>query len=156
MANSTLTSNFNYLTPTGFRLTIDTSKYANIEYFLTGFSIPDVNLGDVPVTYRGVTGYVPGDKIEYGIMSCRFIIDEDMKNYIEVFNWMQSNIASTNVVTSDMILTILTSHNNPNKQFKFINAFPTSLSGVEFSTQNTDIEYVQANVSFRYDRFTIL
>ena len=154
--DTTLTSNFNLLSPTGFRLLLDKTKYANLEYFLTTFTIPDLTIGEVPTSYRGNVGYVPGDRAEYGAMSCRFMIDEDMKNYIEIYNWVQSNVGGSGVTTSDMILTVLTSHNNINKQIQFINAFPTSLSGVEFSTQAQDVEYLQADVSFRYDRFAIL
>ena len=55
-----------------------------------------------------------------------------------------------------MILSVMSSHNNVNKQFQFKDAFPTSLSGVEFTTQGSDIEYLQADVSFRYNEFSII
>ena len=156
MASSTLTSNFNGLSPTGFKLVIDKTKYANVEYFITSFSIPELNLGEVPVSYRGSIGFVPGDRAEYGALSLRFLIDEDMKNYLEIYDWIQNNITKKTITKSDMILSVLSSHNNVNKQFQFLDAFPTSLSGVEFSTQSTEVEYVQADVTFRYDRFKIL
>jgi hypothetical protein len=84
------------------------------------------------------------------------MIDESMKNYSEIYNWIQNNVTKKSITVSDMILTVLTSHNNINKQFQFLNAFPTTLSGVEFSTQTQDVEYLQADVTFRYDRFAIL
>ena len=156
MADSTLTDNFNLLSPTGFKLGIDFTKYANVEYFLTSFTIPDLSLGEVATSYRGNIGYIPGERVEYGTMSCRFMIDESMKNYSEIYNWIQNNVTKKSITVSDMILTVLTSHNNLNKQFQFLNAFPTTLSGVEFSTQTQDVEYLQADVTFRYDRFAIL
>jgi hypothetical protein len=55
-----------------------------------------------------------------------------------------------------MILSVMTSHNNVNKQFQFKDAFPTSLSGVEFSSQSTDVTYLQADVTFRYNEFVII
>jgi len=156
MANSTLTTNFNGLSPTGFKLVIDKTKYANVEYFVTTFSIPELNLGEVAVSYRGSIGYVPGDRPEYGALTLRFLIDEDMKNYLEIHDWIQDNVTKKTITKNDMILSVLTSANNVNKQFQFISAFPTSISGVEFSTQTTDVEYTQADVTFRYDRFAIL
>lgn len=156
MASSTLTSNFNGLSPTGFKLSIDRTKYANVEYFVTSFSIPDISIGEIQLPYRGQIGYIPGERVEYGALSIRFMIDEDMKNYIEIYNWIQDNVAKKSITTSDMILSVLTSHNNVSKQFQFINAFPTSSSGIEFGTQNTEVEYLQADISFRYDRFKIL
>jgi hypothetical protein len=50
----------------------------------------------------------------------------------------------------------MTSHNNINKQFQFKDAFPVSLSGVDFNAQATDVEYLQADVSFRYNEFVII
>ena len=55
-----------------------------------------------------------------------------------------------------MILSVMSSHNTVNKQFQFKNAFPTSLSGVDFNVQSNDVEYAQADVAFRYDEFLII
>ena len=71
-------------------------------------------------------------------------------------NNIQSNANETTPATHDVILSILTSHNNLNKQVKFVNAIPTSLGGVEFSTQLDAIDYLQATITFRYDRFEII
>jgi hypothetical protein len=57
---------------------------------------------------------------------------------------------------ADMILSVMSSHNTVNKQFQFKNAFPTSLSGVDFNVQSNDVEYAQADVAFRYDEFLII
>ena len=84
------------------------------------------------------------------------MVDEDMKNYIEVFNWIQSNANENISAKHDIILSILSSHNNVNKQIRFVNALPVSLGGVDFTTQTTSIEYLQSTVSFRYDYFEII
>ena len=77
-----------------------------------------------------------------------------MKNYTEIFNWLKSNTET--LERHDMILSVMSSHNNVNKQFQFKDAFPTSLSGVEFNVQSTDVEYLQADVTFRYNEFAII
>ena len=74
---------------------------------------------------------------------------------IEMFNWMKAN-RDSNFERHDMILSIMTNKNILNKQFQFKDAFPTSLSGVEFNSQATDIEYLQADVTFRYNEFVII
>ena len=56
----------------------------------------------------------------------------------------------------DARLMILTSHNNPQKEIKFNDLFPISLSSIEFNAQSTDIEYVQAQVTFKYSYFEII
>ena len=151
-----LTDNFNMLSPTGFRVSIESPKFSNLEYFITTVGLPAIGLPEAEAGFKNYQGFLPGDKITYEPLDLTFMLDEDMKNYMEVFNWIQSNANETTPATHDLILSILTSHNNLNKEIKFVNAIPTSLGGVEFSTQLDTIDYLQADVSFRYDRFEII
>lgn len=142
------------LSPTGFKLTINREKFANTEFFITSFGIPSISSGEVQTNFRNSIGYMPGDVRTFDTLNLRFAIDEDMKNYTEMFNWLKSN--TEKLERHDMILSIMSSHNNVNKQFQFKDAFPTSLSGVEFNVQSTDVEYLQADVTFRYNEFVII
>ena len=151
-----LTDNFNMLSPTGFRVTIESPKFSNLEYFITTFSLPTVSLGETEAAYRNYQGFVAGDKVTYDAVDLTFMVDEDMNNYVEVFNWIQSNANENISAKHDIILSILSSHNNVNKQIRFVNALPVSLGGVDFTTQTTSIEYLQSTVSFRYDYFEII
>ena len=150
-----LTTNINYLTPIGFKLTINLEKYGNTEYFLTNFSLPEISTGEIAVPFRNAISYQPGETRQFGTLGLRFIIDEDMNNYTEMFNWLKAN-TTQKLEKADMILSVMSAHNVVNKQFQFKNAFPISLSGVEFNTQSTDVEYIQSDVSFRYDEFVII
>lgn len=154
MSNSTLTSNKNLLSPLGFRLTIDATKYANVEFFLTQVSIPDVSLGEIQVDYRNTRGYLAGDKIDFSPLVGTFKIDEDMENYKEVFNWIKGNKDGS--VKNDIILHITNSNNNINNQIRFTDAFPTNLSNVQFDIQGGSVEYLNADVTFRYDLMEFL
>jgi hypothetical protein len=151
-----LTDNFNMLSPTGFRVTIESHKFSNLEYFISTCSLPTVSLGETEAGFKNYQGFVAGDKVTYDAIDLTFMVDEDMKNYIEVFNWIQSNANENISAKHDIILSILSSHNNVNKQIRFVNALPVSLGGVDFTTQTTSIEYLQSTVSFRYDYFEII
>tara|TARA_B110000483_G_scaffold87137_1_gene107583 strand:- start:31 stop:498 length:468 start_codon:yes stop_codon:yes gene_type:complete len=151
-----LTDNFNMLSPTGFRVTIESPKFSNLEYFISNVSLPTITLSEAEASFRNYQGFVPGDKVSYEPLDMSFVIDEDMKNYTEVFNWIKSNADENVPAKHDLILSILTSHNNVNKQIKFVNAMPTSLGGVEFNTQVDTIDYLQSAISFRYDYFEII
>ena len=151
-----LTDNFNMLAPTGFRITIDSSKFSNLEYFISAVSLPTVSLSEAEASFRNYQGFVPGDQVSYEPLDMTFVLDEDMKNYTEVFDWIQSNAKENVPAKHDIILSVLTSHNNVNKQIRFVNAMPTSLGGVEFNTQLDTVDYLQSTVSFRYDRFEII
>lgn len=154
MSGSNLTSNINMLSPTGFKLTINREKFANTEFFITSFGIPSITINEVQSGFRGSIAFTPGEVITFDSLTLRFAIDEDMYNYTEIFNWIQAN--AQGLERHDMILSVMSSHNNVNKQFQFKEAFPTSLSGVEFNAQSTDVTYLQADVTFRYNEFAII
>tara|TARA_Y100000768_G_scaffold320878_1_gene256761 strand:- start:78 stop:704 length:627 start_codon:yes stop_codon:yes gene_type:complete len=57
------------------------------------------------------------------------------------------NIGAT---LSDATLSILSAKNNVIKEVRFTDIFPTGLSGVGFSTQATDVQYLTSTVNFKY------
>ena len=57
---------------------------------------------------------------------------------------------STGGLFSDATLNILTSKNNPVTEVRFRDVFPISLSGLQYSQQNNDTDYLQATVTFDY------
>ena len=59
-------------------------------------------------------------------------------------------------MTSDAVLTILTNKNNPVVECRFANVFPTSLSGLTYSQNQTDVEYLTAAVTFKYTIYEIV
>ena len=54
------------------------------------------------------------------------------------------------------MLTILTNKNNPVVECRFRDVFPTSLSGLTYSQNQTDVEYLTATVSFKYEIYEIV
>ena len=152
---SNLTDNYNFLSPTGFKFVINRNNLSNTEYFSTSVTLPSLNLGQINVPKNQYKGYLSGD-ITFDDFSIRIAIDEDMKVYKELYDWMLQNRDANSPVVYDATLIILTNHNLPNNKIQFTNLFPLSVSGLEFSTQATDVEYLQTDVSFRYDEFKIL
>ena len=56
-------------------------------------------------------------------------------------------------ILSDATLTILTSKNNPVTEVRFFDVYPTALSGLNYSQQATDVDYLQATVTFKYRQY---
>ena len=56
---------------------------------------------------------------------------------------------------SDAVMTILTNKNNPVVECRFADVFPTSLSGLTYSQNQTDVDYLTADVSFKYQIYEI-
>tara|TARA_B100000795_G_scaffold3865_1_gene2648 strand:+ start:92 stop:679 length:588 start_codon:yes stop_codon:yes gene_type:complete len=59
-------------------------------------------------------------------------------------------------MTSDATMTILTNKNNPVVECRFRDVFPTSLSGLSYSQNQTDVEYLTASVDFKYTIYEIV
>lgn len=57
---------------------------------------------------------------------------------------------------SDLTLTILSNKNNPIVEVRFEDAYPVALSALDFSQQNTDVEYMIASVDFSYKIYEIV
>ena len=57
---------------------------------------------------------------------------------------------------SDAVMTILTNKNNPVVECRFADVFPTSLSGLTYSQNQTDVEYLTAAVTFKYTIYEIV
>ena len=152
---STLTANKNFLSPVGFTFKIDQTNFANLEYFCTQVTFPGISLAEVQVPYRGVNLAQTGDRMVFDDLAIRFNITENMENYLELFNWMHNIINKKDAedYKYDASLLIMSSHNNMVKTVKFQEIFPTALSTVEFNSQSLDVEYLQADVSFRYTLF---
>ena len=152
-----LTTNKNFLSPVGFTFKLDASNFANTEYFCTQVTMPGLSLAEATVPYRGLNLSMTGDRLTFEDLAIRFNVTENMENYIEIFNWMHNIINDKNGESYkfDATLSILTSHNNVSKEIVFRDCFPTNLSALEFSTQQTDVEYLQADASFKYTYYEI-
>ena len=57
---------------------------------------------------------------------------------------------------SDATLTILSNKNNPLVEVRFSDCFPVALSGLDYTQQVADVEYLTATVDFRYKLYEIV
>jgi hypothetical protein len=166
--------NRNFLSPVGFKFTL--AKEPKVPFFCNSARIPEISLSLVqqPTYLKDLD--VPGGKLQYGDLSLRFLVDEDMVNYMVIHTWLTGLgfpestqqyadlISNQNDVTqpgdpkrafSDGSLYILDSNFNTNAIVKFKDLFPVSLTSLEFDATQTDIQYFTADVSFKYTVYNI-
>lgn len=75
-----------YLSPNGFRFMIQ--SLPRVTYFCQSANIPSINLGFAVQPTPLVNIPRPGEKIDFGDLTIKFLIQEDMANYIELYNWI--------------------------------------------------------------------
>ena len=149
--------NPNFLAPTSFRMTIDKLKFPNVEFAVQSVFIPDLTVAGAQYSTPQRRIVVAGDKPDYAPVTLTFLIDEDLKNYKEIHDWMVGE--TTKKDTSDyrkerdITLHIISSHNNVIKEIQFIDAIPTSLSSLPFDVTITDLQYLTAQVTFEYSYY---
>ena len=155
-------TNKSLLSPIGFRFQIQ--KLPHVNYFCTAASIPDMTLGRIDTVTNPFNKLpIAGDKMEFSDLSLKFRVDEDMKNYREIVDWMTGlgfpdNYEQRKLLTepySDASLIIMTSQYQPNIEVKFIDLYPTNISSLEFDISQSDIEYLTGDVTFTYRSYQI-
>jgi hypothetical protein len=139
----------------------------NVVFFVQNVTIPGISSESIPVPSPTNPFFAQGDRVQYETLNITFIIDEEMKNYEEIYNWIhgyafpQDNsqyreIVKKQQLKSDISLTILNSTKKKSLEFQFVDCFPLSLESVNLSTTQTDLEYPQCSVSFQYDYYKII
>ena len=170
-----------FASPSQFRFTL--LKIPTVEYFTTQANVPGISFtGDATVNTRFKSLAFMGDTLDFADLEITFLVSETLQNYREIHDWMTgiafpknteqfanavaADAATTprpatgnakrvnpSVLQSDATLTILSNKNNPNLRVNFKNCYPTSLSGLNYSTQNTDSEQLTATATFKYDLY---
>lgn len=147
-----LTTNKNFALDTNFSFVI---KYRNSAYSCSAVSIPGLSATGAPSGKGKYKVAFPGDTVEYQDLSVTMILLENMENYEEIYNWILNNRDNDTPEYNDISIMIYNSHSKLIKEIKFVDAFPTELSNLDFSLANTEAKALNFNVSFRYTYYTI-
>ena len=164
-------SNRNFLSPVGFNFTL--AKEPKVAFFCNSAKIPEITLEtELQSTYLKDID-VPGDKIAFGDLTLKFLVDEDMTNYMAIHNWItglgfpetaqqykdlitnDDDLPDPKQAFSDGSLYILNSNYNTTAIVKFKDLFPVALSSLDFDSTQTDIQYFTAQASFKYTIYDI-
>ena len=162
--------NLNYLSNISFRLTMQDAP--NLTWFCQSVNVPGVSIDaiDVQTPYLNIPH--AGAKVTFEELSVRFIVDEHLKNWMEIYDRIialglaeggenyrllkaKSDTTQRGGTVSTLVLTVLTSAMNPQMEFHFYEAFPTSVTALDFDSAAGDLEYFTATAAFRYTNYEI-
>ena len=155
----------NYLSSNYFKLEI--TRLPTVTYFCQSASLPSLTLTPVEQpTALGIRQKWIGGAYSYEDLSVSFVVDENLKNWLEVYEWMESigNLTDNETAIagyqnddffSDITLMITNSAYAPKHYVQFKNAFPIALSGIQFESTASESEPVIANATFTYTSYKI-
>ena len=163
--------------------------FPTTEWFVVRANVPGVSLGQAVQTTPMIDMPIIGDKLTYDDFYVTFLVDEELKNYTEMHDWLincaapqkrsqfrgkerpagipkrpQTEIMDLilgNVKESDrdlysnLDLFIMSSKNNPVVKIQMVEAFPISLTNIEYSHQESDVTYAECTATFAFSYFTI-
>ncbi len=155
----------NYFSPLEFKVSI--KRLPNVEFFTQRSMVPSISTSPIIQPTRFNPIFQTPDTVNFSNLDLTFIIDEDLNNYTEIFNWMISSAFPENHdqfnkiknspegLFSDISVIIMNSKKNSNIEVSYKNCFPISLSDIQLNTTDNDVVYPEAIASFQYDSFSI-
>ena len=172
-------ANRNYMSPLGFKLIL--TKTPKVDFLCQSANIPSISMGTAiqPSYLKDIP--VPGDKVLYDDLNVRFLVDEKMENYLAIHKWITGlgypesigqyrQLKTDDKRTdrrvndsadplyfqySDATLQVLNSNYKPSVLINFKDAFPVSLSTLDFDVTTRDYNYFTAEVTFKYTIYNI-
>lgn len=166
-----LPANINPLQPVDFQFYV--KKLPTVNFFVLGVNLPGISLPKVGVPSPLTEVRETGDHPEYEPFSIRFLLDENIKNWLEIHNWIRALGSPESLdeykaladkpktdlgegLKTDVTVGVLSSARNLNIVFNFYDAFPVSLSGLALACDSEEpTRYVEATASFYYTLYDV-
>ena len=186
MADASQPTTYDYASPNQWRINFD--RLPLTTWFCTNANIPGITLGEAQFPTPMSDIPISGDKLTFDTLNIQFLVDEELKNYREMWEWLvglgfpkhhsqfsdvlsesklntvlpgasrmtysnkagQKTTLTDGASYSDATMTFYNSKNIAKVEVHFWDIFPTSLSGIDLTTDTSDVEYIRVDASFRY------
>ena len=160
--------NTGYLQPSKFLLSF--SRIPNAQYFCQAVNIPGGSINNATYTTPFKDIPIAGTKPTTNPLNITFAVNGDLQSWMDLYQWMASIASPTGFVQrdrltqqqstrttlqqySDATLVVLSNLNNPIGSFYFHNAFPVSISDIQFDTKENADAIVTATASFMFEYY---
>lgn len=171
MGIQTNPTNTNLAQGSKFQLFFD--RLPDMTYWCTEANIPGVGVPPATQVNPNIDAPIPGDKMIYEDFDITFMIDEKLKSWGSVLDWIKGysfpehtdqykNLTLQQRLQlndkpqySDATLVILSNKNNPLLSVRFNNMFPVRLSGINFSTKTSAEMVLTATAAFKFTNYKI-
>lgn len=154
--------NKSFLSNNKFEFSLD--RIPNFTFLVQSINLPSITLQSTQVNSPFTALKVPGNIIVFNTMTVTFMLDEDMRSWYEIYDWITNlgnptgfdkrgrltgESGSNTDIYSDGTLLIKTNSNNPNWKVTFTDMYPTDIGEIQFSATESQ-EFLTSSVSFDY------
>lgn len=167
-------SNPNMYQPNKFQLNF--SRVPNLQYFCQMITLPGISTSEIPVNNPFVELYAPGEKAIYDVLNITFLVDMELKAWLEIHDWLRAltfpteyeeyqSLGQLNKFTSaarsnlpqysDGSVTLLSASNKPYFKINFVDLFPIALSGFTVSATDSPETIITADATFRFTYYNV-
>jgi hypothetical protein len=152
-----------YLLGNSFLLYIP--RIPNVIYHCNKVNLPGINLSSVSQPTPVGHLKIPSETITYNSLTVNFLVDENLYNWYEIFNWIHEiaptpafGRAKSDPTTwyNDIQLIALSSQKRPVSIFQFFGAYPVTLADIQFDANVTSPTPTPATVTFDYTYYDVI
>ena len=165
-------ANRNFLSGVGFKFNL--TKFPKVDFFSNSARIPELSLELAQQSSYLKNISVPGERLTFGDFTLRFLVDENMENYLSVYGWLKGlgfpesgkqfkdittdsdGIRDPKEAFCDGTLSIQNSNYREVAKVKFNDLFPISLTSLDFDATATDVQYLTAEATFKYTIYDLV
>jgi hypothetical protein len=159
-------NNINPLYSNYFKLTFSRGT-SQFELMCQRANLPGLSIGETKQpTTLGTTIPVPTLSATFEPLRVEFIVDNDLTNWKSIYSWMRNitNISEDDThnliyqnwhIKGTLDLLDPLDCNTVVLTFTFHNVIPVSLGGINFQTDNSDVNLVKTTAAFAYSYYTM-
>jgi hypothetical protein len=131
---------FDYATGTQWRIAFN--RIPKTTWFCTAANVPGITLGEASYPTPMADMFVTGDKLTFETLNISFIVDEELENYRELWNWL---VGIGSPVSHSQWETELAKGDGAVRQFGTDDADPRTKSTYEESNLYSDATLIVYN-----------
>lgn len=158
--------------PLQFQFTI--AKLPAVSFWCQTVNIPSIQGTVIEQPTPFVNAKVALSRLSVGPLSITFLVDEQLQNYTELYNWLRGltnptgfddyadyaaqhdlAYAHQDIMTSEATLLLNDSNNQLIRRITFPNIVPVALGGMTFETTDTGVSHITCTAGFAATFFDV-
>lgn len=148
--------NYNNALDTNFKITFPNHINSDLELNAVSANIPGITLQAINQNYKDIRVKLPDNLYDWDDITITFLMDEDLYTFELLYNWVKSvNHDNMDKTFHDIDILPLDGNKKLNYSFLYKKAWPTNISGWQYTTMGNDANAIMFDVTFAYQDFCI-